>query len=231
MRRVAAVVEDHVGQDRLPSGIAGPAASARRTTNTPPATRPSSANTGTPCGSSTVPCGPTDDRGGGVVLVEKMLQRRPADLGAEATSVSMRTAVCTVVCSEPEIARPLSGSTSANSRRSSMSAGRSSCSAEFRSPCARQPGSGSATRSRFRCGDQRSAASWTQGSSTLARISRGTQWVPDRRSGYRVARLGVPCGHLAALAARPSVALAVREITPHPDHHHDRRIPGPAPTG
>ena len=89
---------------------------------------PFQAKIGTPLGSSTVPCGPTTVAAAAWSWVEKMLHDAQRTSAPSATSVSMRTAVCTVMCSEPEIRAPLSGSTSAYSRRSDINPG-ISCSA------------------------------------------------------------------------------------------------------
>ena len=58
-------------------------ASARCTTSTPRASRPSRRRPGRPAGSSGVPVGADDDRGGGVVLRREDVARAPADVGAE----------------------------------------------------------------------------------------------------------------------------------------------------
>ena len=70
-----------------------------------------------------------DGRGGGVVLGGEDVARRPADLGAEARPASRSARRSgSVMCSEPETRAPLSGSTSAYSRRSAIRPG-ISCSA------------------------------------------------------------------------------------------------------
>ena len=89
---------------------------------------PFHANTGVPLGSSGVPCGPTTTAAAAWSWVEKMLHDAQRTSAPSATSVSISTAVCTVMCSEPEMRAPLSGSTSAYSRRSAISPG-ISCSA------------------------------------------------------------------------------------------------------
>ncbi len=78
---------------------------------------PFQANTGTPLGRSTVPCGPTTTAAAASSWVEKTLQDTQRTSAPSATSVSMRTAVCTVMCSEPAIRAPCSGCVSAYSRR------------------------------------------------------------------------------------------------------------------
>ena len=57
--------------------------SARCTPSTRRGTRPSTRTPARPAGSSGVPCGPTTTAAAASSWVEKMLQRRPADLGAE----------------------------------------------------------------------------------------------------------------------------------------------------
>ncbi len=89
---------------------------------------PFHANTGTPFGSSGVPCGPTTTAAAAWSWVEKMLHEAQRTSAPRATSVSISTAVCTVMCSEPEIRAPFSGSTSAYSRRNAIRPG-ISCSA------------------------------------------------------------------------------------------------------
>ena len=89
---------------------------------------PFQAKTGTPFGSSTVPCGPTTTAAAAWSWVEKMLQDAQRTSAPRLTRVSMSTAVCTVMCSEPEIRAPCSGRASAYSRRSAIRPG-ISCSA------------------------------------------------------------------------------------------------------
>lgn len=89
---------------------------------------PFQAKTGVPCGSSGVPCGPTTTAAAAWSWVEKMLQLAQRTSAPSATNVSISTAVCTVMCSEPEIRAPLSGWTSWYSRRSAIRPG-ISCSA------------------------------------------------------------------------------------------------------
>ena len=89
---------------------------------------PFQANTGVPLGSSTVPCGPTTTAAAAWSWVEKMLHDAQRTSAPSETSVSISTAVCTVMCSEPEMRAPLSGNTSAYSRRSAIRPG-ISCSA------------------------------------------------------------------------------------------------------
>ena len=55
--------------------------------------------------------------------VEKMLQEAQRTWAPRATSVSMRTAVWIVMCSEPAMRAPLSGFFSPNSARSAMRPG------------------------------------------------------------------------------------------------------------
>lgn len=84
---------------------------------------PFQANTGTPLGSSGVPCGPTTTAAAAWSWVEKMLQDAQRTCAPSETRVSMSTAVCTVMCNEPEIRAPLRGCTSAYSRRSDIKPG------------------------------------------------------------------------------------------------------------
>ncbi len=89
---------------------------------------PFQAKTGTPCGSSTVPFGPTATAAAAWSWVEKMLQETQRTCAPSSTRVSMRTAVCTVMCSEPVIRAPVSGLLVPYSRRMAMRPG-ISCSA------------------------------------------------------------------------------------------------------
>ena len=70
---------------------------------------PFQANTGTPLGSSGVPSGPTTMAAAASSWVEKMLQEAQRTSAPSAVSVSISTAVCTVMCSEPVILAPASG--------------------------------------------------------------------------------------------------------------------------
>ena len=70
---------------------------------------PFQANTGVPCGSSTVPFGPTTTAAAAWSWVEKMLQVAQRTSAPSATSVSIRTAVWIVMCSEPAMRAPFSG--------------------------------------------------------------------------------------------------------------------------
>ncbi len=70
---------------------------------------PFQAKTGTPAGLSTVPSGPTTTAAAAWSWVEKMLQLAQRTSAPSATSVSISTAVCTVMCSEPAIFAPASG--------------------------------------------------------------------------------------------------------------------------
>src|SRR6201997_2873939 len=84
---------------------------------------PFHANTGTPLGSSGVPCLPTTTAAAAWSWVEKMLQDAQRTSAPSAVRVSISTAVCTVMCSEPEMRAPFSGCTSAYSRRSDIRPG------------------------------------------------------------------------------------------------------------
>ncbi len=89
---------------------------------------PFQAKTGTPCGFSGVPFGPTAMAAAAWSWVEKMLQEAQRTSAPRATRVSIRTAVCTVMCREPVMRAPASGWVSAYSRRIDIRPG-ISCSA------------------------------------------------------------------------------------------------------
>ena len=89
---------------------------------------PFQAKTGTPLGASTVPSGPTATAAAAASWVEKMLQLAQRTWAPSATSVSIRTAVCTVMCRDPVIRAPASGLLSPYSARSAIRPG-ISCSA------------------------------------------------------------------------------------------------------
>ena len=89
---------------------------------------PFQANTGTPRGSSTVPSGPTATAAAAWSWVEKMLQLAQRTRAPRAVSVSMSTAVCTVMCREPVMRAPARGWLAAYSARIAISPG-ISCSA------------------------------------------------------------------------------------------------------
>ncbi len=74
---------------------------------------PFQANTGTPCGSSAVPFGPTTTAAAAWSWVEKMLQEAQRTSAPSAVSVSISTAVWIVMCSEPAMRAPASGLESA----------------------------------------------------------------------------------------------------------------------
>ena len=83
---------------------------------------PFQAKTGTPFGSSGVPSGPTTTAAAAWSWVEKMLQLAHRTSAPKATRVSIRTAVCTVMCKDPAILAPASGLDSAVLRRAWPSA-------------------------------------------------------------------------------------------------------------
>ncbi len=89
---------------------------------------PFQANTGTPCGLSGVPFGPTAMAAAAWSWVEKMLQEAQRTCAPRATRVSMSTAVCTVMCREPVTRAPARGWASAYSLRIAIRPG-ISCSA------------------------------------------------------------------------------------------------------
>ena len=70
---------------------------------------PFQAKTGTPCGSSGVPSRPTTTAAAASSWVEKMLHEAQRTCAPSSTSVSMSTAVCTVMCSDPAIRAPARG--------------------------------------------------------------------------------------------------------------------------
>ena len=109
-RRVATVVEQHV----RPGLAVGPGLRARsgpgaRTTSTPPASRPSRRRQGHPSGPPACPPGPTATAAAAWSWVEKMLQLAQRTSAPSATSVSISTAVCTVMWREPVIRAPFRG--------------------------------------------------------------------------------------------------------------------------
>src|SRR3954449_2574321 len=89
---------------------------------------PFQANTGTPCGSSTVPFGPTTTAAAAWSCVEKMLQLAQRTSAPRAVSVSISTAVWIVMCSDPVMRAPARGCCAANSSRVDIRPG-ISCSA------------------------------------------------------------------------------------------------------
>ena len=88
---------------------------------------PFQAKTGTPAGASGVPS-PTTTAAAAWSWVEKMLQDAQRTSAPSATSVSISTAVCTVMCSDPAIRAPASGFDSPYCSRMAISPG-ISCSA------------------------------------------------------------------------------------------------------
>ena len=91
---------------------------------------PFQAKTGMPCGASGVPSGPTATAAAAWSCVEKMLHEAQRTSAPSATSVSIRTAVWIVMCSEPVMRAPLSGCDAANSSRVDIRPG-ISCSASW----------------------------------------------------------------------------------------------------
>ena len=89
---------------------------------------PFQAKTGTPVGASTLPEGPTATAAAAWSCVEKMLQLAHRTSAPSSNRVSISTAVCTVMCSEPVIRAPASGCADAYSRRIAIRPG-ISCSA------------------------------------------------------------------------------------------------------
>src|SRR5690348_8988115 len=91
---------------------------------------PFQANTGMPLGLSGVPSGPTATAAAAWSWVEKILQEAQRTFAPRATSVSIRTAVWIVMCSEPVMRAPRSGCDSPYSRRVAIRPG-ISCSASW----------------------------------------------------------------------------------------------------
>jgi hypothetical protein len=89
---------------------------------------PFQANTGTPAGASGVPDGPTTTAAAASSWVEKMLQDAQRTSAPSAVSVSISTAVWTVMWMEPAMRAPASGWEGPYSSRSAISPG-ISCSA------------------------------------------------------------------------------------------------------
>ncbi len=89
---------------------------------------PFQAKTGTPLGSPAVPSGPTATAAAAWSWVEKMLQLAQRTRAPSAVNVSISTAVCTVMCSEPVTRAPARGWLAAYSARMAMRPG-ISCSA------------------------------------------------------------------------------------------------------
>src|SRR3954469_22229508 len=88
---------------------------------------PFQAKTGTPWGSSGVPSGPTTAAAAAWSCVEKMLQLAQRTSAPSEVSVSIRTAVWIVICSEPVMRAPRSGCSPAYFSRSDMRPGISCC--------------------------------------------------------------------------------------------------------
>ncbi len=91
---------------------------------------PFQAKTGTPCGFSGVPSGPTAMAAAAWSWVEKMLQEHQRTSAPSAVRVSIRTAVWIVMCSEPVMRAPASGCDAAYSARIAIRPG-ISCSASW----------------------------------------------------------------------------------------------------
>ena len=70
---------------------------------------PFQAKTGTPFGCSALPVGPATTAAAAWSWVEKMLQDAQRTSAPSATRVSISTAVCTVMCSDPAIRAPARG--------------------------------------------------------------------------------------------------------------------------
>ena len=118
---VAAVVEDQVGTATVRP--------AEQLLGRPPVllVSPFQANTGVPDGASIVPPGPTATAAAAWSWVEKMLHETQRTSALGSTRVSISTAVCTVMCSEPA----MRARRAAAHRRTCLAgpSGRASCSA------------------------------------------------------------------------------------------------------
>ena len=84
---------------------------------------PFHANTGTPCGLCAVPSRPTTTAAAASSWVEKMLQDAQRTCAPKSTRVSISTAVCTVMCSDPVMRAPASGRASMCCARRAISPG------------------------------------------------------------------------------------------------------------
>ena len=104
-RRVAAVVDDQVRARRRPATRAPRSC----TTSTPRASRPSRRRRRCPSGSARCRRGRPRPPRRRVSCVLKMLHETQRTSAPRSTSVSISTAVCTVMCSEPMIRAPASG--------------------------------------------------------------------------------------------------------------------------
>ena len=126
---LGALVHQHAWRRRRrPGSCSGPArparsAPARCTTSTPPASRPSRRTPGCPAGRRRCRPGPTAMAAAAWSWVEKMLQDAQRTCAPSATRVSISTAVCTVMCSEPVIRAPVSGRSCAHSLADGHQAG------------------------------------------------------------------------------------------------------------
>ena len=118
---------------------------------------PFQAKTGMPCGFSGVPFGPTAMAAAAWSWVEKMLQDAQRTSAPRATRVSISTAVCTVMCSEPVMRAPASGCVAAYSLRIAIRPG-ISCSARVISLRPKSARERSATLKSWSVGDSRHAS-------------------------------------------------------------------------
>ena len=109
---------------------AATSSSARCTTSTPRASRPSRRTPGRPAGPRRCRSAPTATAAAAWSCVEKMLQLAQRTSAPSSTSVSMSTAVWMVMCSDPEMRAPASGLDGPNSLRSARRPG-ISCSARW----------------------------------------------------------------------------------------------------
>ena len=119
-RGVAAVVEDEVGA--VDAARPTSRRSGRCSHQYSSSVSPFQAKPARPPGRRR-PVGPTATAAAASSCVEKMLQLAQRTCAPSATSVSMSTAVCTVMCSEPAMRAPASGCSGPNSSRRAMRPG------------------------------------------------------------------------------------------------------------
>ena len=177
---------------------------------------PFQAKTGTPCGFSGVPFGPTAMAAAAWSWVEKMLQDTQRTSAPSATRVSIRTAVCTVMCSEPVIRAPASGWAAAYSLRIDIRPG-ISCSARVISLRPNSARERSATLKSCRL-----STVVIRGCSSVVGCEVGTAGL--RGGGHRGARRGHRHAPVrAAQSVGGPLSLGRSAVGP-PDRHQQRRL-------
>ena len=165
---------------------------------------PFHAKTGTPRGAPGVPPlsgRPTATAAAAWSWVEKMLQDAQRTSAPRSASVSISTAVCTVMCRLPITRAPASGRSPAWRRRSASSPG-ISCSASLISLRPRAAAARSATLQGWRPARAASSNGWISSTSVeLMKISSQRAARRGRRDDDRRRRLGDwPCGSSAGAA-------------------------------